>query len=209
MRIHKALTQILSSPMKVGVLRLFCKTNKPMHGREIARELGATHPLVNRTLKQLEGEGLLTCNVYAKMLVYKLNTELWITDLLLKPLFREEEQIPDRLMSAIGNNIKTSEFKDEILSVAVFGSIYRQEEKPASDIDLLIIIADKRKIKAVENFIFDVDKKIYPKIRLSLEPHVYSLLEFKRQYSSPKRMPFLVDAIKNHRICYGKRLEVL
>jgi predicted nucleotidyltransferase len=180
-----------------------------MHGREIARELKATAPPVNMALKQLESEGILLRRIHGRVHIYSMNTSPWVTEFLLKPLFQEEEKLSDRLLKAIDNHIRESNLKEEILSVAVFGSIYTQQEKPNSDIDLLVIIKDGRNKGKIEDLIFDCDKVLFPKVRLALEPHVYSQAEFQSKYNSPKKIPFIKEVMKNHKICYGQKLEVL
>lgn len=208
MRIHKPLSKILNSSLKVDILRLFCRTNKQMTGREIARELNATAPYTHLALKELDSEGVLIRRVIGRAHIYSLNNSPWITDQILRPLFKEEGRLPDELMEAVKHRIKESKVKEEILSVAVFGSIYREQEKPNSDVDLLIVIKDGRSKNIIEDLIFDLDRELFPKVGLSLEPHIYSLTEFKEKYNDPK-VQLIREVMKSHRIFYGQKLEVL
>jgi len=207
MRIHKPLNKILDSSLKISILRLFCRTNKQMNGREIARELNATVSLTHLTLHELEVEGILTRRVIGKMHIYNLKNSAWLIDRLLKPLFKEEDKLSQELVKTIEKHIEGSKLKESILSVVIFGSIYNQLEEPNSDVDLFIVIQDGRSKRAIENLIFELDKEMFPKTGLSLEPHINSLSEFKKKYED--KLPLIREIIKGNKVCYGQNLEVL
>ena len=207
MRIHKPLSKILNSTTKVDILRLFFRTNKQMNVREIARELSITAPTANLALKELDKEGILFRMVTGSMHIYSLKKSPWVSERLLKRLFIEEEKLPDELLRVIGKYIKESKIKDSILSVAIFGSFYTKKEQPGSDIDLLIIVKESQDKKKVEDLIFKLDKEIFPKIGLSLEPHVNTIVEFKRKFNDG--LPLMKEIMKANKVCYGQNLEVL
>jgi len=207
MRISQPITKILNSPLKVDILRLFCRTGKEMNGREIARELNATAVATHKALKELAVEGVLIRRNAGLLHLYSIKQQSWIVEKLLKPLFREEDNLENGLIAAIQQGIKSSKLKDEILSVGVFGSVYLRQEGPNSDVDLMIVVRDGHYKSKVEDLIFAIDKETFPKMGLRLEPHVNSLVEFKKKYSD--NMELIKNVLKANKVYYGQNLEVL
>jgi predicted nucleotidyltransferase/predicted transcriptional regulator len=207
MRISQPITKILNSALKVDILRLFCRTGKEMNGREIARELNATAVATHKALKELASEGILIRRNAGRLHLYSIRQQAWITEKLLKPLFQEEDSLEKGLIAAIQQGIKASKLKDEILSVAVFGSVYLGQEGPSSDVDLMVVIKDGHYKSQVEDLIFAIDKETFPKVGLSLEPHVNSLTEFKKKYND--NMELIKNVLKTNKVYYGQNLEVL
>ena len=207
MRISQPITKILNSALRVGILRLFCRTGKEMNGREIARELKATAVATHKALKELADEGILIRKNAGRLHLYSIKQQAWITERMLKPLFKEEDSLEKNLIELIQSGIKSSKLKDEILSVAVFGSVYSGQEGPSSDIDLMVVIKDGHYKKQVEDLIFTIDKETLPKVGLTLEPHVNSLSEFKNKYND--KMPLIKNVLKANKVYYGQNLEVL
>jgi len=178
-----------------------------MNGREIARELNATAVATHKALKELGFEGILIRKNVGRLHLYSIKQQAWITEKLLKPLFREEDRLESGLIVAIQQGIKSSRLKNEILSVAVFGSVYLGQEGPNSDVDLMVVIRDGHFKSQVEDLIFAIDKETFPKIGLSLEPHVNSLSEFKKKYNN--NMELIKNILKANKVYYGENLEVL
>mgnify|MGYP003393950722 CR=1 FL=1 len=205
MRIHKPLTKILGGSLKVDILRLFCRTGKEMSGREIARELKATAPTTNLALKELDEEGVLSMKVVGKMHLYSLNKNAWVTQGLLGPLFKEERNLSDKFIATVAQHVAQSPLKDDILSLSIFGSFARGEEGPVSDIDIFIIIKNNRSRGFVEELIFNLDKELFPKIGLSLEPHVNSKADFQKKYKAS--LPLIKEVMSTHQVVYGAALK--
>ncbi len=207
MKIYKPITKILNSSLKVEILRLFCRTGKEMNGREIARELNATAVATHRALKELASEGVLIRRNAGRLHLYSIKQQAWITEKMLKPLFQAEDGLEKNLIDDIQRGIKSSKLKNEILSVAVFGSVYLGQEGPGSDVDLMIVIKDGNYKSQVEDLIFAIDKETFPKVGLNLEPHVNSLAEFKKKYNDNREL--IKNVLKANRVYYGQNLEVL
>ena len=178
-----------------------------MNGREIARELKATAMATHRALKELADEGILVRKNIGRLHLYSIKQRAWITERMLKPLFQEEDSLEKNLIAAIQNSVKSSKLKNEILSIAVFGSVYLSQEMPGSDVDLMVVIRNAHHKGQVEDLIFAIDKETFPRIGLSLEPHVNSLSEFKKKYNDNKEL--IKNVLKANKVYYGQNLEVL
>jgi predicted nucleotidyltransferase len=169
--------------------------------------LKATAVATHKALKELADEGILIRKNAGRLHLYSIKQQAWITERMLKPLFKEEDSLEKNLIELIQSGIKSSKLKDEILSVAVFGSVYSGQEGPSSDIDLMVVIKDGHYKKQVEDLIFTIDKETLPKVGLTLEPHVNSLSEFKNKYND--KMPLIKNVLKANKVYYGQNLEVL
>ena len=132
MRVHDPLNKILNNEVKVKILRFLCKAEAEWSGRQIAREIKVSPATCHKALRELNNEGVLLLRSIGKSHLYCLNKENLIISELLKPLYKRESRIPDEVSKAIIRNISSVAIED-IISIAVFGSIKKRKERPASD----------------------------------------------------------------------------
>jgi predicted nucleotidyltransferase len=207
MRFHQPLNSILNSEVKVKILRLLCRSGGDANGRQLAKMIGASPTTAHAALKELADERVLERRSFGKTHVYRLNADAWIVRALLKPLFHEEEAFSENVWRSLAKNVRRSGLRDDILCVAVFGSVYRKEERPASDVDLFIVVRDGRQKRAVEDLMFQIDHQNILGAGLALEPHVYSLAEYQAKQKSG--LLFIKNVVRAHQVIYGRRLEDL
>ena len=139
MRVHDPLNKILNNEVKVKILRFLCRTEAEWSGRQIAQEIKVSPAAAHKALRELNNERALLLRSVGRSYLYRLNSENFIILELLKPLYEKENKIPEQVYAEIVRNISSLVIND-IISMAVFGSMKRKKEKSTSDIDLLVLI---------------------------------------------------------------------
>lgn len=207
MRLNKPLDKILNNEVKIRALRIFCQNANEMSGRQMARMVGVTPKTAHEILQDLLREGVLIMRAVGKTHLFRLNEERSIVHEILKPLFLWEKTLSERLFDVIRGAIKKSAFKDDILSVALFGSVQAKTEQAASDIDLFVIIRTAELKKRTETFFSGIDEQLAPQWGNLISPYINSIAEFKAN-AKQKTGP-VPQILKSYQLIYGDRLEKL
>ncbi|MCK4463475.1 MAG: ArsR family transcriptional regulator [Candidatus Omnitrophica bacterium] len=205
MKITKPLDNILNSQVKTKILRFLCRTGAEWNGRQIAKEIGVTPAGAHKVLNTLAKEGVFLMRNVGKTHIYSLNDDNFIVTDLLKPLFLKENEAFSKIISVIKRNISSSKIKSKIVSVALFGSVNIREERPTSDIDLAVIVADAETKPKTEKLFKDVDKKISKKFGNIISPYINTKAEFKAKHK--RKLDVIKNILKSYTLIYGKRLE--
>lgn len=145
MRFHEALDDILSSRIKVRILRLFSRTKGSFSGREVARLIDYSHNPTIQALKELELQGLLKKRSVGASNEYTINEDHLLVGGMLLGAFDVERNALLEIVKIFKRQIG-KDFERAI----IFGSVARGEERLDSDVDVLIIIRDGADLKAAE-----------------------------------------------------------
>lgn len=205
MKFHAPLTSILDNKTKITCLRFLYKYPANLTGRELARMVKMAPATVHRAMQELSSEQILILRNIGNSYIYEINKNSLIVTKILIPMFQEEDRLLADFLEFLVKKIKSSPLKDKIISVALFGSVHEQTEKPASDIDLFILVKETKDKKRIEDLIFDLDSKTRPQINMSIEPYVKTIHEFQRD----KELGVIKSILRSHRVMWGERLEVL
>lgn len=155
MRYHEPLDEILGNRVQVKLLRVLVRTKGSFTGRELARLIGYSQNQTRLALGELERNGLVLRQSAGRSYLYSADNEnILITDLL-EAGFRLEDALLDRLAA-----VYSDEIGRDLDSVILFGSVARGEEKPESDIDLVVVVKDKADLKAVEDKVAEASVKV-------------------------------------------------
>lgn len=206
MRVHNPLDKILSNEIKVKILRFLCKTEAEWSGRQIAQEIKVSPAACHKALRELNNEGALLLRSIGKSNLYSLNKENLIVSDLLKPLYERESKIPDEIYEGIVRNIPSLVIKD-IVSIAIFGSVKKREERPTSDIDLLVLVKNSENKGEVEEDFGKVNEKIISRFGNTVSPYIQTVKEFNSKYK--KGLSLIKNILKSHRLLFGTPLEEL
>lgn len=207
MKFTKPLDTILNTEAKTRILRLLCRTNAAWNGNKIAKEIGISPPATHAALTSLYKEGVLELRSIGNSHVYSLKPGSFLVSNLLKPLFAKEDALLDSVINSIKYKISASPAKKEIISVALFGSVSVSQERPTSDIDLVVVI-ENAKIKPVAERLFrEVDEKVSKQFGNTLAPYVNTRSEFKAKHK--KGLAVIENILKTYKLIYGERLEKL
>jgi predicted nucleotidyltransferase len=124
--------QVVAPTLDGDVLTLLARADRPMTGRAIARESGASHGGVQRALEHLVAEGIVTRERAGRAFLYRLNRDhlaaRWIEGLASLRL-----ELIERLREMV------AAWQVRADAVVLFGSAVRNEAGQRSDIDLLVI----------------------------------------------------------------------
>ena len=138
------------------------------HLREIARATQTQPGTVRRELSLLTRAGVLERDVQGNQVRFRANENYPIYEEL-RSILKKTSGAADQLRAAL------APLSDSIVSAFIYGSVASRQERPNSDIDLMII-GDVR--------FEDVIRLIHPYqegLRREINPHVYTVAEFKRK----------------------------
>lgn len=207
MRLQRPLDKILNHEIKVRALRIFCQSAGEMTGRQIAKMTGVTPKTAHEILQGLLREGTVIMRAIGKTYLFRLNEDRVVVSDVLRPLFASENTLRERLFGIIRNRIKKSALKNDVLSVAVFGSVHTGTERSTSDVDLLVIVKTSEFKKEAEELFSEIDQRISVQWGNLISPFVNSLAEFKNK--AKKKVGIIPNILRSYQLIYGERLEKL
>jgi predicted nucleotidyltransferase len=204
MRLNKPLNKVLNSETKIKVMRLFCLVGGESTGRQIAKLLNVGPSPVQLALADLYNEGILERKSFGKAYAYSLNSGNWLVEGGLKPMFRVEAEYQAKLWDKIRQHLEKTDLGEQIISVSLFGSVLTGQDRPTSDIDLIVIFKGGVEKQLIEDLFIDMNRGIIEKTGLSLDAHVYSVSELREKVSDG--LKFIKDAIRSSKLIIGKSL---
>lgn len=207
MRLDRPLDKILGSEVKTRFLRILCQTAAEINGRQMAKIAGVTPKTAHETLQGLLQEGIVLMRAAGKTHLFRLNEDRALVYKVLKPLFALEQGLSENLFETIHGIIKKSPLKNDILSVALFGSVHRKTEKAGSDVDLFVVVKTAHLKKKVEDLFFNIDQSLARKWGNLISPYINSLVEFKA--NAGKTTGPVPHILQSYQLIYGDRLEKL
>ena len=139
--------------------------------------------------------------------LFRLNEDRAIVSEVLKPLILSEKVLSERLFDIIRVAIRKSALKDDIMSVALFGSVYTKTERANSDVDLLVVVKTAELKRKAEALFSEIDRQMSSQLGNLISPYVNSLAEFKRK--AKKKTGIVPNILKSYQLIYGDRLEKL
>ncbi len=204
MRFHQPFDKIVDSEAKVRVLRFLCRKGGEWTGRGIAAGLGMNPVTAHRALRGLHEATVLDFRKMGNNFLYSLRDEHYLTWRLLRPLFAAEAQVWGRLLELLMKRVP-ARLKSKTLSVAVYGSVARGEERPTSDIDLFILVeseqAKREILRSLERFPEIVEKEFGNSPAL----YVNTVREGQQKY----RLPLFQNILRCHELIWGRPLGEL
>jgi predicted nucleotidyltransferase len=149
--------RLLRGQTSVRVLKVLLRfPEREMTGRQVAGLAHAPPQRVIERLHELEWEGLVERRVVGRSHVWKL-VEGHVLVGALAPLLQIDRASKRELRTAL---IRWARRQEGLIEARLFGSIARGDEKPASDIDLLLVVRDESAKRKAEESDFDLDKLV-------------------------------------------------
>lgn len=158
---------ILSSSVKVALLRVLCDAGGPLSGREIVRRAGVSYGPGWAALQELVKSGVLSKRDLGRASAYELRQPDSALMQRLRELFEAEAQRAEQIVAELRTEI------DEALTIILYGSEARGEAAPGSDTDILIVV--ERKTEALAERIDATCLDIAEKHSLALSWHLADL----------------------------------
>ncbi len=141
MKFHNVLEEVLGTGERVKVLRVLVKYPKEFTSRELSSYCGVSVRGVIDILTLFERHGFVNSRRIGKSIVWKINKNSYLVKSLILPIFEAEADIVDSLKQKISAIVEGSPVKKAV----IYGSIARGEERPDSDIDLLLVVEKRGK----------------------------------------------------------------
>lgn len=207
---EKALDNILNSKSKIAIIRLFVSktTDFKATGREIAKLTRFSAPAAHAALKELFNQGVLKLDNIGKQHIYSLDNNNRIVQKILKPMFKEEISLRDELRDFLVKLIDKAGIKEKTLSVILYGSLQRGETHDKSDVDIAVIIKNKKDKKGIEEkFLNEISVKFYDYFKAHLDTYIKTKDEFRARLK--KNLSPVSTLMKAYSVVYGKEpLEI-
>jgi len=183
---HGNLGELLFGAYRRQVLALLLMhPEQSFHVREIARITGKPAGTLYRELNSLTDAGLLVRSPIGNQIHYRANSACPIYEEL-RGILRKTFGVADVLREAL------EPVAAQINVAFVYGSVARGEERPTSDVDVMII--GKLKFSDAVLALSPAEEML----RREVNPHVYAPREFKRKFAA--REPFLVRVTEDPKI---------
>lgn len=210
MVIEKSLDTIINSKSKIAIIRLFVSKTADFKatGREIAKLILFSPPAAHAALKKLFNQGILKLENIGKQHIYSLDSSNRIVQKILKPMFKEEISFKDELKYFLIQQTQKAGIKKKIVSLLLYGSLQRGETHEKSDIDIAVIIKDKKDKKEVEDiFLNDISVNCYNYFKAHLDAYIKTEDEFRVRLK--RNLPPVSTLMKSYSLICGKEpLEI-
>lgn len=191
---HNYMEKLLGSIVKVKIARTLCRIpQKTWTSRELAKFIGISNMSVLRTLKDFMEMNLIGLSRAGNSHIISVKKSSFAFTEILKPLFDLEKSA----LESLEYDLKGMFPPKYIILYALFGSLVAKEEKPNSDIDLLVVTDHPDQ---VENLLAEKQWEISGKYGNIISPFIMTRKEFKEKQDSP----FLKEAKKSHIILQGR-----
>lgn len=204
MRFHEPLDDILGSESKLRVLRFLCRKGGEWSGRRLAAELSMNPVTAHRALRGLRDATLLDLRKSGSGFSYSLRDSHTLVRGLLRPLFEEEARAPGHLADLLREQIRKG-LKADVVSAALYGSVARRQEQPASDIDLFVLVSSAHAKRKVQEGFDRLWQALSAEFGNSLAVYINTVSEARDKRRS--RLPLLENILRDHRLIWGKPLE--
>ena len=201
-KLGKSINNIFDQFSKLKVLRFLVRTEAELSGREMARAVGISHVICNRSLQELSQHGLVTMRKVGRSILYSLNRQHILVDEILIPLFKKEE----RLFQSLTKTILGPLSGQKPISLLLFGSqIDEKRARPDSDFDILCIIPDKINLKTFKNDISQSEALVEKKFGNRVSLLIMKKTDFLKRRK--KKDPLLLEIEEQNRLLFGKQIR--
>ena len=196
MLLHTYLEETLGNKIAISLLRTMIRYRaKIFTVRNLAELAGVSPNEAALTVHKFEDLGLITIQPIGRAYHLQLNEKSYILNKIVKPILDAEKNTMPELVRILKKHLN----KKKIISAVLFGSVVRGEEKPDSDIDLLVISNDRDvAISAVSDAALEVAEVL----RGNLSHIVFS----EKQIRAKKKDDLIRSIISSHILICGKEL---
>ena len=195
MRFHDELDDLLGNPIRVRVLRILARfPGQGFTGRELARRCGSSPSQTNAALQPLRDSGVVFLEVAGRSHVWRLSTEHLLSELLIR-MFQGEAGSLGSLRSEVENLLE----KLPVQRAFLFGSVAKGEERPTSDVDLLVQVRSKDAKEQVENALSAASARFALRFGNALSPLVLDASQFRKPVN-----PRLVERVLTQGLELGR-----
>ena len=168
------LDSVLGSVTKVRLLRALLPLERPVSLREAARLAGVSPAAASGALDELAALQIVDRREATSQHLYTVNRANRLTDAL-AGLFAAEEERRETLMDALRSDVEGGQPRPSVEAAALFGSAARGDDRPDSDLDLLVIAEGPGDEEAVWAHLVEVKERYRREFGVKLSPVVLTL----------------------------------
>ncbi len=194
MTFNNIINNFLGDRINLLVLQVLYHQKNGVSGRMMSRLANASVFKVHHVLKFLVRQGVVKEEIFGKTHRYQVNRNHILVKELLNPIVHFEQNIFQDLGMKIAHA-----YDPHPLSVVLYGSVARGEEKPDSDIDIALITHTATTYVKKDGFIADLITLYGNTISIRVIP--FDEFRKKRQ---KKHDPLIRAIIKEGKSIYGK-----
>ena len=140
-KFHNVLEEVFGTGERVKVLRVLARHPKEFTSRELSSYCGVSVRGVIDILTHLERYGFVKSRRVGKSLLWKMDENNYLTKSLILPTFEVERD----LVNCLKRRISTMVRRFPVRNAVIYGSVAHGDERPDSDIDLLLVVGKKGK----------------------------------------------------------------
>ncbi|MBI4729155.1 MAG: nucleotidyltransferase domain-containing protein [Acidobacteria bacterium] len=199
MRWTRPLDDILGSRAKLRVLRVLARASEPLSGREVGRRARLSHTGALKVLGDLAAHEVVWPASGPGGVRYRINGRHHLVRGGLLPLLEVERSLERRLTETLLERVP------DALSVVLFGSAARGDDRPQSDLDVLIVVPDGTDPDEAADAIAAAD--LFPEFGKTIAPVVWTVSMLRRR--SRQRLPLLRAVAEEGRVLAGESLDAL
>ncbi len=190
---------VFSAPSHVSLLRALKDSAEGMSGRAAARAAGINHQACRQALDRLEGIGIIVRQGSGHTQLVRLNLDHALVKDALLPLFRAEKEFQATLRDSIKHSLGKA-----ARTATIFGSAARKEDRPGSDLDLLLV-TDAATKASLSDKALEFGRGFTKKYGIRLSPITYSTSEAKAKYRNGD--PLLKNILSHGIDLLGEKLK--
>ena len=195
MKIHKVLESIFGSPAKVRILRVLSTSPQPLSGRQVGELSGLTHRGAIQALESLVELGAVRQRRVGKAYQYSLSKGNIFVEKIITPCIKAEAGVFDDLKREIA-----AHFEKDAISIILYGSLVRGEEKKGSDIDVIAVVKDEKKKAEMEGKAESAVPYFNERFNGLLSMHCVTLDEFRAR----RNLSMIKSVIREGIVLFGK-----
>lgn len=204
MQFQQPLNRMLDSEIKVRLLRFLCQKGGEWNGRRMAAEV-AVHPTTaHKALRELRQATLLDFKQVGNSFVYSLRDEHVLVRDVLRPLFQREGTAQERLVDLLKRGLNAN-LRSSVVAAAIYGSLAKGQERPTSDIDLLVLVSSVRAKQDVRDALERVGEAVMRTFGNPLALYVNTVREARQKVQ--RGLPVFQNILRAHRLLWGRPLH--
>jgi predicted nucleotidyltransferase len=203
----RPLDAILASPAKVKVLRALLAIGDGTSGRKVARLAGVEVPSAFRALADLSAMGVIHREHLESQHLYSVNDANPLVRDGLRPLFDAERQRVSDVFEWLRELLADHVARGAVHSAVLYGSAARGDDRPESDVDLLVVTTTDEAVREIHSHIVEQASEMDERFGLDLSPLVISHRRLREQLAAGDVV--MATAIREGRQVAGEPLYEL
>lgn len=189
MLFHHVIETFLGDPANIRVYRILLSRRGGTTGRGLGSLANISSFKISKILENLVLQGIVDYHVVGRSHLYRLNEKHIFFPWIEKLMNFETELLP-----MLGNTVM-KKLHPKPLSIILYGSVARGDQRPNSDLDLLFVYADKNKAEPFSDTMGEIIEYIVTNYRNMASIIPISVSEF--QHPPDHKRPLIRNIIKD------------